>query len=142
MMKKIQVEDNKTKTPEQIMEKIHVDIKHWQRELRIENIDIEIRWLATGEAPDKFAMNWVYEELHFATIGFQLPQNRNCLIVRSFNSDYEVVLVHELLHVRDSNWRSSEIQELLDEEVTNVLYEISLDAIAEALVRARRGTTR
>ena len=143
-MKKTKVEPVSagTKTPEQIMEKLHSDLKHWQRELRIENIDIEMRWLYKEEAPDKFALNWVYPELHYALLAFQLPQNRLCLICRSFNSDYEVVLVHELLHVRDSNWRSSEIRELLDEEVTLELYEISIDAVAEALVRARRGMKR
>jgi hypothetical protein len=140
-MKSKPKEDN-SKTPEQIMEKLQADLKHWQRELRIEDIDIELRWLAKEEIPDKFAANWVYAQTHFATLAFQLPQNRNYLILRPFNSDYEVVLVHELLHVRDSDWRSTEIQELLADEVTAELYEIAIDAVAEALVRARRGIIR
>jgi hypothetical protein len=142
MKAKNNAKEDSSITPEQIMQKLHFDLNYWQRELRIENIDIELRWLSKEEAPDKFALSWPYLELHYAVLAFQLPQNCLCMIHRSFNSDYEVVLVHELLHVRDSNWRSSEIRELLDEEVTLELYEISIDAVAEALVRARRGMKR
>ena len=136
------IADSKPKTPEQIVEQLQIDLKYWQRELRIEHIDIHFRWLAKGENSNVYATTWTYPKIHFAIIAFNLPQNRNAEIDLEFNGSYEVVLVHELLHVRDSNWRSSRIQELLDDEVTDELYEISVDAVAEALVRARRGIKR
>jgi hypothetical protein len=130
------------KTPEQIMEQLQADLKHWQRELRLDDVDIEIRWLNRDERHEKLGY---FDDLSLAqlySIGIRHPEHRTMAGLRHFNADYEVILVHELIHARNSRWYTTEIAEIIEEELANSLYEVSLDAIAEALVRARRGITR
>jgi recombinational DNA repair protein RecR len=144
-MKSKPKETTKPNTPEQIMEQLHADLKHWQRELRLEDFDIEIRWMARGEEHEKLGKCYDYSLSQLFIIAVEHPDRRAMMEnVRPFNGDFEVILVHELLHSRDIRWRGfSEIQSLLNEnETLNELYEISLDAVAEALVRARRRITR
>jgi hypothetical protein len=65
-----------------------------------------------------------------------------------FGEDYECILVHELIHVLNFTWDgNSKIASYLipdedNNEVLGQLYEASINALAEALVRARRGITR
>jgi hypothetical protein len=144
-MKSKPKETTQPKIPEQIMEQLQADLKHWQRELRLEDFDIEIRWMARGEEPEKLGRFYDYSLSQLFIIAIEHPDRRAMMDhIRPLNGDYEVVLVHELLHARDVRWRGHlDIQGLLNEQETlNELYEISLDAVAEALVRARRGITR
>jgi hypothetical protein len=132
------------KTPEErIMEQLHLDLTHWQRELRLDDIDIELRWMQWDEYPGKVGY-WIdYSNSQLIEISFRQPIHKRSMDgVREFNSSYEVILVHELIHARNSRWYSGEVMEILGEGVSNELYEISVDAIAEALVRARRGMNR
>ena len=52
--------------------------------------------------------------------------------------------MHELLHTKEAPWRDHpKVYEVLDKDVwLKGLHEDSLDAVAEALVRARRGIRR
>lgn len=132
-------------TPEEIMDEIRGHLLHWQRELRLDGADVELRWMEKDEDhPDLIGRCDSESESSYFIISFRHPDHRQEKArQRIFNSDWEVVLVHELLHVRDDNWRSDRrIWKVLKEEVPSQVYEIAIDAVAEALVRARRGLRR
>ena len=61
-----------------------------------------------------------------------------------FRRDLEVVIVHELLHTKETPWRDHPSVDKVfeDDKWLRGLHEDSLDAVAEALVRARRGMRR
>lgn len=123
--------------------KLQLDLKYWQRQLRLDDVDIELRWLQWDEHPDKVGYFDDASAAQLFEIGLRHPYQKQTMpCVREFNGDYEVILVHELLHARYSRWYSGEVVEILSEGVSNELFEVSIDAIAEALVRARRGITR
>ena len=127
-----------------VWEKLQLDLKYWQRELRLDDMDIELRWLAWDEHPNDAGRFDDFYNVHAFSIGVRPPhQLLSIPNYREFNCDYEVILVHELLHARNSRWYcNDEILEILEEEPLHRFFEESIDVIAEALVRARRGITR
>ena len=125
-----------------VMKKLSDDLKYWQRELRIDDIDVELSWLEWDQYPDLVARYEDRSSIHLFEIAFRRPAHLQTMAIRQFNGDYEVALVHELVHCRNRHWFTLEIADILGEGVLNELYEVSVDATAEALVRARRGIIR
>jgi len=133
-------------TPEEVMCKLHADLAYWQRQLRLDDIDIQLRWLdKEEEEPDVDGQMDGALTNNKCLISIRNPEHRPILQKwqERFGEDYEVTLVHELLHVRDENWRCVEkMWKLQKDDTLNSLYERDIDAVAEALVRARRGIQR
>ncbi len=127
-----------------IWEKLQLDLKYWQRQLRLDDVDIEMRWLQWDEFPESAARFEDNSSVHMFVIAFRPPHQLYSMPnIASFNCDYEVILVHELLHARNSRWYCNDaVLEILEDGLGNRMLEESIDCIAEALVRARRGITR
>lgn len=114
----------------------------WQRELRLDHWDIECRFANTDEI-DSMGRSCA-ARYHRAQILLR-PEVDRCPDDNSrFRLDFEVIVVHELIHIKESQWRDNpRVVDILDkDEWVQRLHEDSLDAIAEALVRARRGISR
>lgn len=123
--------------------KLQLDLKYWKMQLRLDDVDIDMRWMEWHEYPERLAQFDDLSLVHLFIVAFRKPHHKCSMATGTgFNSDYEVCLVHELLHIRNHRWYCEEVKDILDEGVNNSLYEVSLDATAEALVRARRGITR
>ena len=119
-------------------------LAYWQRELRLDHIDFEIMLGNTGEMDDKLGNCKVAPSRHRQKIILRHPLDRSERDREIFRHDLEVVVVHELLHTKEFPWRDhTKVSEVLDkDEWLSSLHEDSLDAVAEALVRARRGIRR
>ena len=153
-MKSKPKETTKPNTPEQIMEQLQADLKHWQRELRLDGVEIKIEWIEENKNKGK--------KFDYCTLGYMEEFSGSFLYIikianqgklkghesAQFGEDYECILVHELIHVLNFTWDgNSKIASYLipdedNNEVLGQLYEASINALAEALVRARRGITR
>jgi len=151
-MKSKPKETTQPKTPEQIMEKLQADLKYWTRQLRMEDLDIELDWIEDSEHEECGVQYGLTREIRGAHL-FQVyvvhPTRRTEEDAKWFSYDNEVILVHELLHVKNFNWEYNSAlcpyllnPEKKENEILSELYEESLDVFAEALVRARRGITR
>lgn len=127
----------------QKIEELKEIMKFWQRELRLDHWDIEIRFAAKEELYYSQG-NSCAGRYHRAQIRLKPESERTRDEIDRFLLDYEVVIVHELLHIKESVWRDNpKVEEVLDkDEWIRRLHEDSLDATAEALVRARHGWTR
>jgi hypothetical protein len=117
---------------------------YWQRELRLDHIDFEIILMAPednngnlGDCKHSFGR-------HRQKIRLYNPADRTDKDRAVFRRDLEVVIVHELLHTKEMPWRDHpKVDEIFDKDKwLEGLHEDSLDAVAEALVRARRGMRR
>jgi hypothetical protein len=131
-------------TTDIVMEKLNSDLSHWKRELRLDGLDIVLRWLAKEDEDEDVigCMDSASGSLYFV-ICLRHPEHlTDRQKDREFNSDTEVTLVHELLHVRDDGWNTKKFQKLVEEDAFYQAHEVSIDAVAEALVRARRGIQR
>lgn len=114
----------------------------WKRELRLDHWDIEMRYAAVDEITSQGTS--CAARYHRAQILLRSPQDRCPDDDSRFRLDYEVIVVHELLHILESVWRDNpKVEEVLDkDEWIRRLHENTLDATAEALVRVRRGMVR
>lgn len=114
----------------------------WKRELRLDHWDIEMRYAAVDEITSMG--NSCAARYHRAQILLRSPQDRCPDDESRFRLDYEVIVVHELIHILESVWRDNpKVEEVLDkDEWIRRLHENTLDATAEALVRVRRGMVR
>jgi hypothetical protein len=129
-------------TPEEIMQKLRSDLSYWQRQLRLDNLDITLEWSESG-AEDGAAGFVDIRQGYISYYGINMIHPSDKMEEDHFNTDYEVILVHELLHVRDAEWEGD--KRLAAKEKDHLLhrnYEWAIDCTAEALVRARRGMTR
>jgi len=145
---------SKPKTPEQIMDQLHAYLAYWQRELRLDGVEIKIEWIEENENKGKkfdYCNLGNMEEFSGSFLYIIKIENQGKLKGHEsaqFGEDYECILVHELIHVLNFTWdrNSNIVPYLIPEEDTNEvlgqLYEASINAIAEALVRARRGMKR
>lgn len=117
-------------------------LSYWKRQLRLDHWDIEMRYAAVDEI--RSMGNSFAARYHRAQILLRSPQDRCPDDESRFRLDYEVIIVHELLHILESVWRDNpKVEEVLDkDEWIKRLHEDTLDATAEALVRARRGIQR
>jgi hypothetical protein len=119
-------------------------LAYWQRELRLDHIDFEIMLHNVGESDDNLGNCKVAPSHHRQKIILRHPSERSDRDKEVFRHDLEVVVVHELLHTKEFPWRDHpNVSKVMDEDKwLNRLHEDSMDAVAEALVRARRGIRR
>lgn len=142
---KSKTEEVKNKEFEKIMKELHEHLAYWQRQLRLDGVEIKLRWMNFDECKENDALGvWYnYSPAHLFEIGFAHTFYRESECSELFNCDYEVILVHELLHILDSSWEDKrEVQQAFENEVIKELQNNTNDIVAEALVRARRGITR
>jgi hypothetical protein len=117
---------------------------YWQRELRLDHVDFEIIFNAPEESSGHLAVCKIAYGRHRQKIELRHPSERTERDKTVFRRDLEVVIVHELLHTKEMPWRDHpNIDKIfVEDKWLGGLHEDSLDAIAEALVRARRGMRR
>jgi len=117
---------------------------YWQRELRLDHVDFEIVFSNPEESTGHLAVCKIAYGRHRQKIELRHPSERTERDKTVFRRDLEVVIVHELLHTKETPWRDHPAVDkvFVDDKWLGGLHEDSLDAIAEALVRARRGITR
>ena len=110
----------------------------------LDHVDFEIMLANPGEARGNLATCKIAFSRHRQKIELRHPSERNESDKGDFRRDLEVVIVHELLHTKEMLWRDHPAVDkiFVDDKWLNGLHEDSLDAIAEALVRARRGINR
>jgi hypothetical protein len=132
-------------TPQQQMKQLHSDLIYWQRELRLDGVEIELRWLEFEDVKDEKVVGkfFSFSPSHRFEIGIAPDLMRELNGIGIFNTDNEVILIHELLHIVDCRWmENNESEEVFRNEAIKYHHEIALDSVAEALVRARRGMKR
>ena len=141
-------------TPKRLMDKLNADLTYWQRELRLDGIEIEIRWMDKDINEGKelsYALLGCMEEYNGSFLYVIKIENQGKLKSResaSFGEDYECILVHELIHILNFRWETSTkifshlISGKRTNEILGELYEMTINVLAEALVRARRGMKR
>ena len=119
-------------------------LTHWQRELRLDHMDFELVVKPPEENEGYLADCKYAPSRHQQKIALRHPSDRTERDQAVFRRDLEVVIVHELLHTKEMTWRDHpKVDEVLDKDPwLKERHEDSLDAVAEALVRARRGMTR
>ena len=119
-------------------------LKYWQRPLRLDHNDFVIVTANPDELGPNMARCKVAPARHQQKIELQHPDDRAGRYEFYFRRDLEVIVVHELLHTKEMLWRDHpSIDDVFNKDKwLTGLHEDSLDAIAEALVRARRGMTR
>lgn len=119
-------------------------LAYWQRELRLDHVDFEIVFSNPEESTGHLAVCKIAYGRHRQKIELRHPSERTERDKDVFRRDLEVVIVHELLHTKETPWRDhpSVDKVFVDDKWLGGLHEDSLDAVAEALVRARRGITR
>jgi len=119
-------------------------LAYWQPQLRLDHFDFEFFLMPPGENGGKLANCNFAPERHRQKIGLRHPTQRSERDLGSLRSDLEVCVVHELLHTKEFPWRDhpNVAKALDDDKWLKELHEDSMDAIAEALVRVRRGLTR
>ena len=133
-----------TEQEEQELAQAKEYLAYWKPQLRLDHIDFEIVFANPEEDHGHLAVCKIAFQRHQQKIEIRHPSQRCERDSFFFRRDPEVVIVHELLHTKETPWRDHpSIEEAFqkDKWLTG-LHEDSLDAIAEALVRARRGMTR
>jgi hypothetical protein len=133
-----------TELEEQELNEAGKHLAYWQRELRLDHVDFEIVFMNPEEDRNQLAVCKIAYSKHRQKIAIRHPSQRCERDSVFFRRDLEVVIVHELLHTKESPWRDHpNVDEVFEKDKwLNGLHEDSLDAIAEALVRARRGIKR
>jgi hypothetical protein len=119
-------------------------LSYWQPQLRLDHIDFDIVISNAEEMGNKLGNCKVCPIRHRQKIILRHPNDRTNTDREYFRRELEVVIVHELLHTKEVTWRDHpKVMKVMDEDKwLSSLHEDSLDAVAEALVRARRGITR
>jgi hypothetical protein len=119
-------------------------LAYWRPQLRLDHIDFEIVFANPEEDNNHLAVCKIAPSKHQQKIEIRHPSQRCERDSIFFRRVLEVVIVHELLHTKEASWRDyPEVDKVFEGNkwIAN-LHEDSLDAIAEALVRARRGMMR
>jgi len=118
-------------------------VAYWQRELRLDHLDIEVELMPRDE-DGVLALSLIAPLHHRQRLRIRHPENRKPSELHDMRQDLETAIVHELLHTKEIPWRDHpSVQKVMDEDNwLKHLHEDSVDAIAEALVRARRGKRR
>lgn len=119
-------------------------LSYWKPQLRLDHIDFELVFSNPEEDRGYLAVCKIAYSKHQQKIELRHPSQRSERDSYFFRRDLEVVVVHELLHTKEMLWRDHpKVDKLFEEDRWLVgLHEDSLDAVAEALVRARRGIKR
>ena len=134
-------------TPEEKMMDLKQHLIYWQRQLRLDDVDIKLRWRIPEEEEDKndslgcIDTDDMRHEVSISLLHPSIPSPYAGFYV--YLLDTEITLVHELLHLCFSGWVNDKKTDIfLEHTLVHAHYERSIEAIAEALVRARRGITR
>jgi hypothetical protein len=132
------------RTEEQELTTAREHLVYWQRELRLDHMDFEVLLENVEEFKGRLATCRVSPKRHRQKIILRHPSERTRQDAAVFRRDLEVCVVHELLHTKEMLWRDHpKVDKVMDtDEWLKELHEDSLDAVAEALVRARRGLRR
>lgn len=119
-------------------------LAYWKPQLRLDHIDFEVVLYAPEENRDNLAVCKIAFGRHRQKIEIRHPDDRSERDKDVFRRDLEVVIVHEMLHTKEMPWRDHPtVDEVFQKDKWLAgLHEDSLDAVAEALVRARRGIQR
>lgn len=119
-------------------------LAYWQPQLRLDHMDFVLFILPPGENKGNLADCKVAPSRHRQKIGLRNPADRTESDQGIFRHDLEVAVVHELLHTKEMLWRDHpSVDKAFEVDLwLKELHEDSIDAIAEALVRARRGVKR
>ena len=119
-------------------------LSYWQPQLRLDHIDFELVLMIPEENKNQLANCKVNLSRHRQKIAFRHPSQRSEIDRLDFRRDLEVSVVHELLHTKEMMWRDHpKVDDMFEGDAwLRERHEDSLDAVAEALVRARRGITR
>ena len=122
----------------------HEYLGYWQRELRLDHFDFEIKVMHPKEKCGVMADCTEAPMYSIQKIRILNPTDRTDKDRAVFRRDLEVSIVYELLHTKEATWRDHpKVKAVLDEdEWLKQLHEDSIDATAQALVRARRGMRR
>lgn len=133
-----------TPEEEQELKQAEEYLAYWKPQLRLDHVDFEIVFSNPEESNGHLATCKIAWGRHRQKIEIRHPIERTERDKTVFRRDLEVVIVHELLHTKETPWRDHPSVEKLftDDKWLAGLHEDSLDATAEALVRARRGITR
>jgi hypothetical protein len=133
-----------TEAEEHELQQAQEYLAYWQPQLRLDHIDFEIVFMNPEEDRDHLAVSKIAFGKHHQKIEIRHPSQRCERDSVFFRRDLEVVIVHELLHTKETPWRDyPEVDKVFEGNKWIVnLHEDSLDAVAEALVRARRGMKR
>ena len=118
-------------------------LAYWKPQLRLDHMDFELSMLPPSCSNGNIARTTVAPEQHQQKIQIRHPSERSERDYTIFRLDLEVAIVHELLHTKEYPWRDHpKVDGVFKEDPWLVqLHEDSLDAVAEALVRVRRGLT-
>lgn len=119
-------------------------VTYWQRQLRLDHVDFEVVLSAPEENSGHLAQCKVAFGRHRQKFQIMHPDDKSKRDKEVLRRDLEVVIVHEMLHTKETTWRDHpSVDEVFKKDSWLVgLHEDSLDAVAEALVRARRGVQR
>jgi hypothetical protein len=119
-------------------------LAYWQPQLRLDHFDFELFLMPPGENNERLANCNFAPAHHRQKIGLRNPVDRTERDRDILRFDLETSLVHELLHTKEFPWRDHPtVEKVLDgDKWLKKLHEDSLDAVAEALVRVRRGLIR
>ena len=119
-------------------------LDYWKPQLRLDHMDFELVLMMPEENNNQYAQCKQNPTYHRQKIALRHPSQKSERNREDFRGDLEVCIVHELLHTKEVPWRDhpNVIKVLDDDEWLRKRHEDSLDAVAEALVRARRGICR
>jgi hypothetical protein len=119
-------------------------LSYWQRELRLDHMDIYMDFFRPEEeTAGVLGTCKCAPSYHCQRILLRNPLDRTELDRTDFQKDLEVTIVHELLHTKEFPWRDHpEVEKAMSDPWIKQRHEDSLDAVAEALVRTRRGIKR
>jgi len=133
-----------TELEDQELQQAKEYLSYWQSQLRLDHIDFEIVFANPEEDNNHLAVCKIAFGKHQQKIEIRHPSQKCERDQFYFRRDLEVVIVHELLHTKETPWRDHpSVDEIFHKDKWLAeLHEDSLDAVAEALVRTRRGTTR
>lgn len=132
-----------TESEDAELQKANEYLSYWKPQLRLDHIDFELDMLRREESNELARCCSAFGR-HRQKIHIRHPDDRSESDKNHFRRDLEVAVVHELLHTKEATWRDHpKVEAVLDKDKwLRELHEDSLDAIAEAMVRARRGITR
>lgn len=133
-----------TDSEQQELDLAREHLTYWQRQLRLDHVDFEIIFYAAEESGKNLGTCKVAPSRHRQRIQLRHPDDRSEYDRNTFRYDLEVVIVHELLHTKEVPWRDHpSLDDVFEKDKwLRSLHEDSMDAVAEAMVRARRGLQR
>lgn len=133
-----------TNSEEKEIQQAYEYVEYWQRQLRLDHVDFEVILYSPEECGSNLATCKIAFGRHRQKIQIRHPDDRSEHDKGVFRRDLEVTIVHEMLHTKETPWRDHpSVDEVFKKDNWLAgLHEDSLDAVAEALVRARRGIQR